>query len=253
MGKIIILFQDDWEIRGNGSGNVADLQYLPLLFMLDLAKTFNIKFTFMVEVLQQLAFKKFADHNRNVKIQADLWDDCVLLMKGEGHDIQLHLHPQWHECKYEDGFFILNDNWNIATYTREQRKTMLASGISYLLDLINPIDQSYKVIAFKAGSWALQPSKGILEDLESFGVEFVLGPGKGIKHITEKIYINYDKMEEDILPYYPNYLEIEQISDKKEGIIILPLPFYKLTSLAFWGKMKLIFGRNKKDNVYHTI
>lgn len=250
MSKIIILFQDDWELKGNGVGNVADLQYLPLLFLLDLAKTYNIKLNFMVEVLQQIAFRTFSQHNRNIKIQANLWDECVLMMKERGHDVQLHLHPQWHQCRYERDFFLLNDNWNIATYPSSERKSMIESGVAYLIDLITPIDPSYRVIAFKAGSWALQPSKGILEELESFGIPFVLAPGIGIKHVTDKICINYNDLEETTLPYYPNYLEIQKLSHKKEYIIILPLPFYKLNARAIWGKIKRFLGLPKIEYMY---
>ena len=234
--KIIIVLQDDWELMGDGTGNVAGLQYLPLVFLLKLADNLNFKMTFNVEVLQQLAFKKFSHIDRNLLIQANIWDNSVLLMKEKGHDVQLHLHPQWYQCKYEDDNFILNNNWNIATYERPQRQSMIASGISYLEDLITPIDPSYKVTCFKAGSWALQPSEGILEDLESFGIIFVIGPGKGIKYVTNSIYINYDEIEEAIFPYYPDYSDINKISNKEKNIIILPLPFYKLSVLGLFGK-----------------
>ena len=33
-----ILIEDDWEVMGNGLGNVAQLQYLPSLFFMKLAK-----------------------------------------------------------------------------------------------------------------------------------------------------------------------------------------------------------------------
>ena len=235
MKKIWLLLQDDWEIRGNGLGNVAHLQYLPLLFILELADLLNIKLNFMVEVLQQIAFNDFAHNNRNIRIQSNLWDNCVLMMKERGHDVQLHLHPQWYKCKYQNGYFILSSNWNIATYGKNDRKSMIDLGISYLTNLITPIDPSYKVIVFKAGSWGLQPSKGILEDLEASNIKIVLGPGKGIILKTNNININYEGIEESTLPYYPDFSDIKRLSDKKERLFVLPLPFYRMSTQGFWG------------------
>ncbi len=55
--RIIVLIEDDWELFGNGLGNVADVQYLPLLFLLRLADQLGLKITFMAEVMQQLAMR----------------------------------------------------------------------------------------------------------------------------------------------------------------------------------------------------
>ena len=38
-----ILIEDDWEVMGNGLGNVAQLQYLPSMFFMKLAKRLGIK------------------------------------------------------------------------------------------------------------------------------------------------------------------------------------------------------------------
>ena len=85
--KIIVIIEDDWELRGNGLGNVAYLQYLPSLFLMNIAKKFGIKITFMVEVMQQLAFLKHVNKDRNIKIQARIWEENVLLMKESGFDV----------------------------------------------------------------------------------------------------------------------------------------------------------------------
>lgn len=225
MGKIILIVEDDWEIMGNGLGNVAHLQYLPCLYLLELAKKLNIKINFMVEVLQQLAFRKFSCQDRNLEIQARLWDECILLMKERGHDVQLHIHPQWYQCTYQQGYFLLSRNWNIATYPRPERHDMIAEAISYLTSLIRPVDPQYQVIGFKAGAWALQPSQGILEDMASQGIRIVMAGGRGIHYSTNEILIDYLDMEEDTLPYYPDFQDIRRISNKKEDIIVLPLPF----------------------------
>ena len=36
--------------------------------------------------------------------------------------------------------------------------------------------------------------------------------------------VDYRSLEEEFLPYYPSYKNIQQISNKKEKIFIIPLP-----------------------------
>ena len=38
--KFLILIEDDFEIMGNGLGNVAELQYLPALTLMNIAKKY---------------------------------------------------------------------------------------------------------------------------------------------------------------------------------------------------------------------
>lgn len=103
--RFIVLIEDDFEVKGNGLGDVADLQYLPGLALMNIAKKHDVKLTFMVEVAQQLTMTKYK-HQRGVKIQKELWDQTVKLMKEHGFDVQLHLHPQWLNAEYKDGFFF---------------------------------------------------------------------------------------------------------------------------------------------------
>lgn len=255
MKKIIILFEDDWELLGNGLGNVADLQYLPSLFLLEVAERFGIKINFMVEVLQQLAFARHSEKDRNVKIQKDIWDENVRMLLEKGHDVQLHLHPQWHNANYQDGYFRVSNNWNIGTYTEAEQESMVTSSIKYLSDLLAPIDSSYSPVAFKAGSWALQPSKNILTTLSNSGIRIVMGVGKYIHFTTtDGFEVNYTGLEEDMLPYYPDYSDIQKISDKKEKIIVLPLPYYTLGCKGFYAqvKRKIFCPRQRNKFFYHN-
>ena len=120
--KFCILIEDDWEVLGNGLGNVAQLQYLPSLYFMKLAKRLGINLTFMVEVVQQLEFIKHLDQDYNIRVQKNLWDDNIRLMIDYGFDVQLHLHPQWLNAEYKDDYFFLRDNWNMGKYEPAERR-----------------------------------------------------------------------------------------------------------------------------------
>lgn len=223
--KFTILIEDDWELLGNGLGNVASHQYLPSLMLMKLAKKLDIKFTFMVEVAQQLEFVKHQQSDANIRLQKNLWDNSVLLMKDYGFDVQLHLHPQWTNGRLDGDIFQLNNNWNIGRYDAVTQNRLIHDSVHYLHNLIKPYHPTYQVIAFKGGSWGLQPSETLFHSLENEGIKIVMGVRKGMNLPWNGV--NYNLLEEEFLPYYPAYNNIQQISSNKERIFIIPLQTYK--------------------------
>jgi hypothetical protein len=226
--KIIVLIEDDWELRGNGLGDVESLQHKPAMFLLEQSKILGMKVTFMAETMQQLRLRSYLQRVPALQKQIDMWDWTLCEIKEQGHDVQLHLHPQWHEAPYRDGYFFLNKKWNIASYDAFDRTKMIRAGIDYLENLLRPLDAHYHVHSFKAGSWGLQPSKDVMGELETFGIRIVMGPGKGIAYESEDFYADYNDIEDPHMPYYPKYDQVEKVSTKEEQIVVLPLPYYSL-------------------------
>ncbi len=216
-----ILIEDDWEVMGNGLGNVAQLQYLPSMFFMKLAKRLGIKMTFMVDVVQQLVYNNHINSDYNIKLQKNLWDDTVLLMKSYGFDVQLHLHPQWMNANLKGDYFYLGNTWNFGRYNSSDQETLIRESINYLENLITPIDPDYKVIAYKGGSWGLQPSGDLLRNMEKYGIRVVMGVRKGMALPGNGV--DYTTLEEPNMPYYPEYNDLCKISAEKKEIIVLPL------------------------------
>ena len=222
--KFCILITDDWELLGDGSGNVALHQYLPGLFLLEIAKQLNLKMTFMVEVAQQLTFIEHQNEDSNIRIQRQLWDDTVRLMKANGCDVQLHLHPQWINATFKDGFFHVGKNRNLGTYEPSFQIKLLRESVDYLHTLLRPIDSTYKVHAFKAGYWGLQPFNNLQKHFSDFGIKLILGVRKGLKIPSASV--DYDGLEEDTLPYYPDPENVNKLAADRTDVIILPLAYY---------------------------
>jgi hypothetical protein len=149
---IWIVLTDDWELRGNGTGTVEDLQQKPALRLMDLYDRLGIKSTFNIEVMQQLAFEKHADSNTGIRAGRDAWRHTVRTMVARGFDVQLHIHPQWVDAELIDGWWKLGRRWNIADYTSGEIGRMMNAAISYLQDFVAP----RKIVSFRGGlgAWA---------------------------------------------------------------------------------------------------
>ncbi len=249
--KFNILIEDDWEVMGNGLGNVAQLQYLPSMFFMKLARRLGVKLTFMVDVVQQLEYNRHIQSDYNIRLQKNLWDDSVRLMKSYGFDVQLHLHPQWMNAKKENDFFFLNDNWNFGRYSDADQDRLISESVNYLHELLRPIDPAYKVVAYKGGSWGLQPSGSLLKNMEKHGIRIVTGvrqgmylPGNGV---------DYRSLEEPTMPYYPVYDDLCRVAPDKKGVFIIPLQSVKpgVMGLGYLAVDLVKRKISKKDSMRH--
>lgn len=249
MRKILLIIEDDFEVMGNGLGNVAYHQYLPANFLMNLCEEIGIRVSFMVDLAHILELKKISKKHPDLNLQVSLWEETVQQMVQRGFDVQLHLHPQWLNAVYKKPFFYLSDNWNIGRYSLEDQRFLIVKSIEYLTQLISPVKPDYKVHTFKAGSWGMQPSENLLSIFNTYGFEIICGLRKDM-HIPDAG-IDYRNLEEPTFPYYPNFHDIQKIGTQN-SLIVIPLAFYapdivSLSKLIF----RLFMGRRSKKRNYH--
>lgn len=219
---IYLAFVDDWELSGTGSGDIRERQFRPMRELVNIYNAHGIHGSFNAETMQQLSFRKHQTEHSELKELADEWDDHVRETFRQGHDIQLHVHPQWQDAEYKDGQWKLTADWSILNYDPETAYRMLLSGKEYLEQLLQPLDPNYRCVSFRAGSWCLAPSPHLLSLLVRLGIVFDMSIVGGVRYETKNITLDYTTCEEDFLPYYPVMTDARKISDKPEPIICVP-------------------------------
>src|SRR6266849_1108234 len=116
---IYLALTHDWELRGDGSGDIEQIQFAPLRKLLEIYAKVGARTTILPDVMQQLAFRRSESKHPDLKPLADSWDERARDAFREGHDVQLHLHPQWRKAEYKDGRWQLEGDWSILNYDRE--------------------------------------------------------------------------------------------------------------------------------------
>jgi hypothetical protein len=213
----------DWELRGDGSGDIEQIQFAPLRRLLEIYKKFGARTTVLPDVLQQLAFRRLQGAHPELKSPADSWDEHVREAFRQGHDIQLHLHPQWLSAEYESGRWQLNGDWSILNYDRDIARTMLADTKSYLESLLRPVDSDYRCVAFRAGALAAAPSEHLFRSLAALGIQLDVSIAGGVFVNNQTLRLDYRKCEETFLPFYPMMDDARRVSPKPEPIVCVPL------------------------------
>lgn len=231
---IYLAFVDDWELSGNGSGDAEALQFRPMRELVRIYNTHGIRGSFNAELMQQLTFRKFAGQHAELKQLADEWDAVVQETFRQGHDVQLHIHPQWQNAQYEDGQWRLTADWSILNYEPDEAYRMLTSGKEYLENLLRAVDADYRCVSYRAGSWCIAPSPHMLNLLVKLGIVFDMSIVGGLRYDTRNIQLDYTNCDEDFLPYYPLMTDARKISDKIEPIICIP-------TNHFYGSRRQVF------------
>ncbi len=236
---IYLALTHDWELRGDGSGDIEEIQFAPMRRLLAIYKKFGARTTFLPDVMQQLKFRALQGEHHELKLAADRWDEHAIEAHSEGHDIQLHLHSQWSDARYDNGKWHLHGQWSLLKYDRDSANRMIAESKRYLEKLLQPVDLQYRCVAFRASALALAPSTHLLSSLASLGIEIDVSMAAGFYLDNATLQLDYRNCEESFLPYYPRMDDARRVSTQPEPIVCVPLNH-------FYGSRREVTKQNLK-------
>jgi hypothetical protein len=188
---IYLIITADYEVFGNGSGDVISCVIDPTNELLDVCNKYGAKLTIFFEVCEYWAFKKAEAEGRLTHLDynpGQLMEEQAREAIAAGHDVQLHLHPQWLDSDYVDGRWRVNfDYWRLPNLPNglgsfediNSLRGLFKKGKDTLETLLQPVDPDYRCIAFRAGAWCMQPEREVLQALRENGIiiDSTVAPG----------------------------------------------------------------------------
>ena len=217
--KVYVLLEDDTEIFGNGTGHVAFRQYLPVKRYLEILKKHSIKSTFFVDVAHILFLKSKINYS-DFRLQVLLFEETLRLIHNAGMDIQLHIHSQFSDAVLIDNQIEVTRKWNIGMIDSDKQKKLFNECYDYLHSTLRKIGSNDQVVAYKAGSWGIQPFSSLYDAFVQKNVSLLLGPSKELK--IKNLNIDYGSMENDVFPYFCDKLDVCKIGNRQD-VTVLPL------------------------------
>ena len=234
---IYLALTHDWELRGDGSGDIEEIQFAPMRRLLSIYRRFGARTTFMPDVMQQIVFRRLENNYEQLRQATDSWDEHVRDAYAQGHDIQLHLHSQWSNGEYANGKWRLKGEWSLLKYDWEEARQMIEECKTYLEILLRAADSNYRCLAFRASALALAPSPHLLTSLVSMGIKLDVSVAAGVYLDNDTLQLDYRKCEESFRPYYPRMDDARLVSDKRESIVCVPLN-------TFYGSRREVAKQN---------
>lgn len=173
----------DYELFGSGRGCVFKHLVEPTEKILLILERYDIKATFFIEQLEVKSILNRASENPSNSLYQAEADAIMLQLKKmikAGHDLQLHLHPQWFNATYKNSNWDLNFNWwrfsslplTSTDKAQPAKVSLLKDGKKYLESLLKEFDSGYRCIGFRAGGYNLGFNEASVRALENAGLQY---------------------------------------------------------------------------------
>jgi len=162
---INIAFTIDYEIYGNGEGSLKELILEPARKLKNVFDQAGAKLVLFVEVaeLEKIEEAKSDPEIYDVKNQ-------IKELHREGHEIALHLHPQWFNGSYKNGKWELDiSEYNLCVLPEKRIEEIVDRSINYLRTILH--DPHYTPLSFRAGNWLFQPTQPAAQILFNRGIK----------------------------------------------------------------------------------
>lgn len=219
--KLGLAITNDWELFGDGSGDFFEIQHEPMREMLKLFKEHQRKFTIMAEVGQQFAHRELGRKEKWARDIVYAWENLLRDAIRQRSDVQLHFHPQWLKCSFNEGKWQLNmDYYKLESLDEITMRKALLKGKRYLESLLRPVYNKYKCVVFRAGGFCIQPSEIPLNLLKQIGIaaDTSVVPGA-----YSKDFYDFRKSFSNVMPWNADYKEVTHPSGDNKAVLELPI------------------------------
>lgn len=167
----------DYELYGDGSGDVFAHMIHPTEQILAICDRREIKLTLFFEVLEYIRLKQEWDNGNYMGYAENpvhAIEQQLQKMALDGHDIQLHVHPQWVNARYVDDVWKVDfDNWRLGEFAVSQAysmEDMLREGKQTIDALIRTVCPDYQCTILRAGGYNVMPSGPVYQAMVNVGL-----------------------------------------------------------------------------------
>jgi hypothetical protein len=168
----------DYEIFGNGTGDVRTHVTGPTARMARICEQFGVPLTIFFEVEEYVAFEreraqlqKLVGYDPAGEIRAQLVE-----LAAKGHDLQLHLHPEWHGTHFDvrSGWQLRYDHPCVDSLfeTNEETADYIRERKAIIDQILSEAGSEQRVNCYRAGAFCAQPGTKLIQALAQNG--FVL-------------------------------------------------------------------------------
>lgn len=216
----------DYELPADGRGDVCRHMIDPVNSLQDVCEAAGANLTVMVEIGELWAFERAVNEGYKRTLGYDparaIRAQLIELIR-RGHDVQLHLHPQWINALWDGRRWLLDYAHYFLTDLFElDMATLLRRGREDLERLLQPSSPHYRCVGFRAGNWNTQPAHRYLGALRAAGFESDTSVFKWGLASSPSVRFDYRQAHSNILAWYAREDDINAASGGP-GILEVPI------------------------------
>lgn len=230
----------DYELfSGSNPGTVENTILLPTQKLLEVVSKHDARFVFFVDSGYLEKLKQYINKYPQAKKDYDAVVAQISELDRLGHDIQLHIHPHWEDCTYdENGWHMDTSRFRIHSFSEEEIEDIVARYKKVLTDIVGD-----KVFAYRAGGWCLQPFEKLEPALKKHDIWLDSTVYKEGYNSSATHFYDFRGM-----PDKTHYrFEKDPVTEEAEGYFLeVPISTFKVSPLFFWKfAYTKKFGRNE--------
>jgi len=223
------------------TGSIDRCLIEPMNELCAIAKRYNVIFTIFVDAAYLYALKRFSNNNQ---VKRDYDNVCTNLqqLKKRGHEIQLHIHPQWFYANWNDEWILPQKYYKLSDLPDNDVRELFKISKELLEEIIQD-----KIIAFRAGGFSAQPTS-LLRELflvNNIQIDSSVYP-HGFYSSNYQTYDYSNAPDKDIYRFDSDIC----IEDRQGPFIELPISGYKVPSALYWRYAFNRLIKSKKHLIY---
>ena len=198
--KIFLTFDHELPL-GSVNASYDDVLFAPTRKVLELADQNGVKVVLFSDILCAYRYREWDYANFYVPYR-----DQLQYAVGNGHDVQLHIHPHWLKSGYEGKCFVPSSDFTLSDFKNDAKHGGIPGIIRLSIENLNEIcvsaNDSYQCIAFRAGGYAVYPDTRLqFNSLYEQGIRYDSSMAKGYYFSSGLSSVDYRK-----LPDAPNWM-----------------------------------------------
>ena len=191
-----ICLTEDHEVFGNGTGDVRRHIIEPAARMAGVCEQFGMPLTVFFEAEEYLTFGREREALKaawKYDPAEELRSQAIDLVR-RGHDLQLHLHPEWVGSRFEGGRWILQPDHSTVDslfVTQQEVSDYLGERKAVIDGFYEAAGSTRRVTAYRCGAFCAQPGRKLLRAMAELGIVIDSSAVKGMVRKDDHVHLDF--------------------------------------------------------------
>lgn len=223
----VILTLDYELFNGPKGGSIQNCLLTPTFELLKILGKYDFRATFFVDVCFLLKMKSLVTDYPELEKDWLAITSQISKLSECGHDVELHIHPNWYRATYSKGFWESRmDDYKLSDLSSDVAENLFREGIALLSSLTGK-----QIHAFRAGAYCLQTYKSYPEIFRKYDI-FI--DSSVFRNRTSKTK-NWEWYDYTNIPSDYNYSFSDDVCRKQEegDFMEVSIPSYRMSTIQY--------------------